>query len=542
MPGPAALISPAGPHEAPFTPPDMEIGLFWDFENVHIPKGCDANTASTRLREAVQKFGYIVDKRLYYDSEKERSADRSGLQSSGFTLVDTPTRNKKETLDKHMVADLVDFAWKYRARNMQCIVALVASDGDYAYALAKARDLGMRTLVIHGPGTQVAEALLNQSDAALNWKSDVLGIVERASPPAPETPADEEDAHSTDELASIADAQDGIHLGLCYAMRQLRQERDSLWLPDNEVAARVYQNRGGIVENERYVAVRDSAVQGGFVEVGRRVVPSKTDMSIFHSTVWKPKYLDKYSTEFYLRLTPSGEAQLQDTAEAARMARSATISRMPSVRESVTPPRSPADGSASLMATLTLSESGPIGRELAEGEDAIAAASDASRDVQSARLAAAEASRVIIPSEAGPSHTAPAPEWFSGEITYAGDGFYIANGDIWISMSSFKQHPPSLELGTIVHGVKVWRPKGQNNWIGSDVTFEYKETPFYAAITFVDAGFCVVDKNIWIHKKQIEPASHMVRGSMVRGTKIYKPRGQNIFEASKVTEVRPSVG
>ena len=74
----------------------------------------------------------VTEKRLYYDPDKETvslsgggapgggglpaervsSLDRVSLDMSGFTLVDCPTRNSKETLDKKILVDIMSFAYE----------------------------------------------------------------------------------------------------------------------------------------------------------------------------------------------------------------------------------------------------------------------------------------------------------------------------------------------------------------------------------------------------------------------------------------------
>lgn len=68
------------------------------------------------------RLGYeamrVTERRLYFDSRKpsESKVDRSTLDMSGFTLVDTPTRNAKETLDKKIIVDIMSFAMERRFR------------------------------------------------------------------------------------------------------------------------------------------------------------------------------------------------------------------------------------------------------------------------------------------------------------------------------------------------------------------------------------------------------------------------------------------
>jgi len=119
-------------------PPNVDVGVFWDLENVRIPKGFPASIASARMREVVIDHGRIIERRVYFDSQRTKM-DRETLDQTGFTLVDCPTRGEKETLDKKLIVDVMHFAWSHHARRSPCCVVLVTSDGDYAYALQDPR-------------------------------------------------------------------------------------------------------------------------------------------------------------------------------------------------------------------------------------------------------------------------------------------------------------------------------------------------------------------------------------------------------------------
>ena len=67
-----------------------EISIFWDYENVPLPDGCNAAVAAKAIVDAVSHYGRIVDRRLYFDFQKFGGPqDSSGLDSSGFDLVNT---------------------------------------------------------------------------------------------------------------------------------------------------------------------------------------------------------------------------------------------------------------------------------------------------------------------------------------------------------------------------------------------------------------------------------------------------------------------
>lgn len=86
------------------TSQEYEIGLFWDYENIALPSDQHVSEASNRLRKVALHFGgRLVERRVYHDPAKLHSVAvhaRGQLDASGFTLVDCPTRNAKETIDK----------------------------------------------------------------------------------------------------------------------------------------------------------------------------------------------------------------------------------------------------------------------------------------------------------------------------------------------------------------------------------------------------------------------------------------------------------
>ena len=82
-------------------------------------------------------------------------SNRRFLDSTGFDIVDTPSKGHKETIDKKMIADILSFAWDCTMRNVmvdnatlaiQPCVVLITSDGDYACTLSKLRDRGVLSI------------------------------------------------------------------------------------------------------------------------------------------------------------------------------------------------------------------------------------------------------------------------------------------------------------------------------------------------------------------------------------------------------------
>ena len=195
--------------------------IFWDFENVVVPNWCKASAAANAIREVVLPHGRITERRLYYDSAKATSStDRIGLDLSGFTLVDCPTRGTKETLDKKLIVDVMHTAWEKRARDAAITVVLITSDGDYAYTIARLRDIGVKTVVIYGPLTQTADVLLDSCDVALSWIHDVL--------PATLNPAvDEPEPASADSMSASPDLKDRVKSATPRHLAELSESEDT---------------------------------------------------------------------------------------------------------------------------------------------------------------------------------------------------------------------------------------------------------------------------------------------------------------------------
>ena len=154
-----------------------DIAIFWDNENVRCPKGIKASLVAAKVRAALADHGQIKKQNLYYDSRKknEQKTDRANLDSTGWSLIDCPTRNAKESCDKKIIADVLEFAYErcYDLRRPCCVV-VISSDGDYAYVLNKLRNLEVKTIVMFKP-LITAPVLLESADIALPW-DDVLGL------------------------------------------------------------------------------------------------------------------------------------------------------------------------------------------------------------------------------------------------------------------------------------------------------------------------------------------------------------------------------
>ena len=267
----------------------------------------DAAEASNKIRYKLQRIGHIHERRLYYDSRKtsEVNTDREGFATSGFTLIDCPTRNRKETLDKQILVDMLMFVAMAKAKSQIPCIVLISGDGDYAYCLQRARDIQCYTVVIYGDTT--APCLLKAGDVCWHMRREVLNmgpVVEpsfvhrtgsmpaatiynpvlargRLEPPTKVAPAPSTLSNSISD--PVSKGNDDAHLSLCVAYRDLALTKQSkygqnlwhtVWVNGAELSQKYYDLIGG-KNKEHYNAMMEKAIKDGFLELGKRKLCSQ---------------------------------------------------------------------------------------------------------------------------------------------------------------------------------------------------------------------------------------------------------------------------
>ena len=152
-PRPRRTRSADGGHSGPLSPTMAfaEVGLYWDFENVGLGAGFSMADLAALLAR-VRGYGRLHESRLYYDSCKASSEGflskhRELVERLGVTLVDCPTSDKKEAIDKKIIVDCLVWALG-RLRLQPACVVLMSSDGDFAHMLSRLEQNGVRTIVI----------------------------------------------------------------------------------------------------------------------------------------------------------------------------------------------------------------------------------------------------------------------------------------------------------------------------------------------------------------------------------------------------------
>jgi len=297
-----------------------EIAIFWDYENVPLPNWCSATQAAKAIVDAVSHYGRIVDRRLYYDFEKMRYRPRdcSSLDSSGFDLVNTPTRNNKETLDKKLIADVLTFAWDSAVRNdnrKPCVV-LLTGDGDYAYTLSKLRDRGIMTVVMVGRDCTVASILVDTADVAMSLEDDVLRDVNaKTSTATSSSLSSKMNTVSPTKFRNASNGQNRLMFSICQAVQSSLATSDDEWTDFGKVSMHIQNTIRKTMEDappnvikEEARKARQKAESSSLIEIGRRKLDSKGNKREIISSNDLSLNL---SNEVYVRLLSKGQQLLK---------------------------------------------------------------------------------------------------------------------------------------------------------------------------------------------------------------------------------------
>jgi hypothetical protein len=350
-----------------------EISIFWDYENVPLPENCRAAEVSKCIHAAVSQYGRIVDRRLYSDSRKFNAgltpSNRRFLDSTGFDIVDTPSKGHKETIDKKMIADILSFAWDRTMRNVmvdnatlaiQPCVVLITSDGDYAYTLSKLRDRGVLSIVLYGKQCTVAQVLVDTADVALSFEKDVLVSIKREESThssqvtlvtectsksstsaskdtsiTPETIAmlaeeDSSSGHESTFAQGKALVVDNDVIIFCNSVLSLQKAHlrkgitynvtsiDACWVTDLQAGGyfrKLIRHTTSYSKESikpRHQHARSQALSRGILQMGRRLIHNQSAYRQIIPVSWDfiAENNSEFSTEVYLRLTQDGKKYL----------------------------------------------------------------------------------------------------------------------------------------------------------------------------------------------------------------------------------------
>ena len=149
------------------------ISVFWDYENARPLSDTCMVEISSRIRNILLPHGDIVSRKIYYDAQSpaEFKTNRTDLDMTGWTLVDCPKRQKKETLDKKIIVDMMFFI-AYENPHDACI-CLISGDGDFCYSMNRIRDLGGYTILLYPDKITYHPLILNVHESH-SWEKEIL--------------------------------------------------------------------------------------------------------------------------------------------------------------------------------------------------------------------------------------------------------------------------------------------------------------------------------------------------------------------------------
>lgn len=177
------------------------LAVFWDAENVHIPREMSGLACCNAIRASLSTFGSLETINVYLPSTANTmpASKRSELQLSGCHILDTPHVNRKEVADKMIIVDALFYAMEHR-RSGGATICLITSDTDFAYMLSRlGRMPEFRTFLVTD---KPADVLMESADHTLSWRADVLMAAEPA-PAIAEPPPSEESSEQWDEDGAL---------------------------------------------------------------------------------------------------------------------------------------------------------------------------------------------------------------------------------------------------------------------------------------------------------------------------------------------------
>jgi len=327
----------------PYAPVDQHsIGIFWDYENIHIPSGfrnIDVMEMADRIRHAVSDFGYgevIDEKNIYLDKRDGQCKNEVELWEANFEIIDCPTKRTqdgtviKEAVDKIIISAMWRFAYMARANNKKCCMVLIASDGDYTNMISAQRDMGIKVIVWHGgpksrndthidrltmAATSSAHFLQEILCMASPERQPLNGSFGHRSAAAPGGGGGESD----DDTMTVASAGGGRFLEIAQCVRKVQKagtyegmEMDwrGVWANGSQVYAEFCKKKNvviGITPRQRveehkalYTKYRREAVEEGVIFQGRKDLHS---YEIHHIPSGVP-VPPKYAPEDYFMINP----------------------------------------------------------------------------------------------------------------------------------------------------------------------------------------------------------------------------------------------
>ncbi|TFK72528.1 hypothetical protein BDN72DRAFT_855395 [Pluteus cervinus] len=157
--------------------PSEDVAIFWDIENVHVPRDIPGYAFVHRLRDLAHGFGTIKTFKAYMDCTKTESHRlQTDLHASGVSVIHCPHDGRKEVVDKTMLVDVITYA---QDKSASATVVLITGDRDFAYAISILRFRRHRIILL--PNDNASPILKHQASMTLDYQ-EVIGDLPRVQP------------------------------------------------------------------------------------------------------------------------------------------------------------------------------------------------------------------------------------------------------------------------------------------------------------------------------------------------------------------------
>ncbi|KAF8638498.1 hypothetical protein AX16_010481 [Volvariella volvacea WC 439] len=159
----------------PLPPPPSEeskgpCAIFWDIENMRVPRQRNAFDIACRIRDVALKYGPIQLFKAYDQISAHTSMHvRSGLQAAGVSVTDCPHNGSKEVADKMMITDMSCLASDPAGPKT---FVILSDDADYSYTVSTLCSKGKQVILICTDKAKERFRML--ASAKLDWTEAVV--------------------------------------------------------------------------------------------------------------------------------------------------------------------------------------------------------------------------------------------------------------------------------------------------------------------------------------------------------------------------------
>ena len=170
--------------------------VYWDYENMAIPKKTDLCTVISALKTRMWKtlnFKIPIEFRVYISVHKLTSDLCRDFERSGITQIHVPS-NKPEAADKRIICDIALSLYELECDHKSRAIGLISSDHDFGYLLNKlhlTRPITHSFLISLHPGHVIDDHLRNSVDTFIildnlrnkSPRQEILDDIKQISPP-----------------------------------------------------------------------------------------------------------------------------------------------------------------------------------------------------------------------------------------------------------------------------------------------------------------------------------------------------------------------